>query len=109
MDRLAVKHLLLNRGMTLFDLAVACGITYDRVVKIVNGYRAPRLEEIDRISRTLSVPPAQVRVSQRARVSTEQPSRRGGRRAPTLPSRRSQSPSAARRSEHHRIGAGSRR
>jgi len=109
MDRLAVKHLLLNRGMTLFDLAVASGIRYDRIVKIVNGYRAPHPEEIDLISRTLSVPSEQVRVSQRARVWIEEPSRRGSRRAPTPPSRRSQSPSAARRSAHHRIGAGSRR
>jgi transcriptional regulator with XRE-family HTH domain len=109
MDRLAVKHLLLNRGMTLFDLAVACGIRYDRIVKIVNGYRAPRPEEIDLISRTLSVPSEQVRVSRRGRARTEEPSGRRGRRDPMLGSRGSQSPSAARRSKHRLIDDGPRR
>jgi len=55
MDRLAVKHRLLDRGMTLLQLAGATGLTYDRLVKVVNGYRAPRADELRVIATALDL------------------------------------------------------
>ena len=87
MNRLVVKHSLLDRGMTLFDLAAQCGITYDRIIKIVNGYRVPRREEIDLISRALSVSPERVHGSRWACEGTVAPSGPRSRRAPSRSSR----------------------
>lgn len=56
MDRLTIKRLLLDRDLTLFDLARNCGIPYDRAVKIVGGYRQPTPLEVETIAAALEVP-----------------------------------------------------
>lgn len=55
MNRLVIKHRLLDKGMTLAALACRIGVPYDRLVKIVNGYRRPRPEELRRISAALDM------------------------------------------------------
>jgi hypothetical protein len=42
--------------MTLFELAVKCGLPYDRAVKIVGGYRQPTPREVEAIAAALEVP-----------------------------------------------------
>ena len=60
MDRLLIKHRLLDLGMTLAELSRAANIPYDRLVKITNGYRAPRPREIDAIAQVLKLPPQEL-------------------------------------------------
>lgn len=55
MDRLAVKHRLLDRGLTLAEVARQAGIPYDRLVRLVNGYREARQEELERIAQVLDL------------------------------------------------------
>ena len=57
MDRLLIKHILLDRGMTLAELSRTTSIPYDRLVKITNGYRTPRRPEIDAIADVLELSP----------------------------------------------------
>ena len=56
MDRLLIKHRLLDKGMTLADLSRAAGIPYDRLVKILCGYRKARTEELAALASVLQVP-----------------------------------------------------
>ena len=56
MDRIRIKHRLLDKGLTLVDLAARAGLSYDRLVRIVNGYRPPRPDEVERVSRALGIP-----------------------------------------------------
>ena len=60
MNRLAIKHRLLDRGMTLAALACQIGVPYDRLVKVVNGYRQPRRSEVKRIAKALAMDPAEL-------------------------------------------------
>ena len=55
MDRLAVKHRLLDKGLTLVALSTLCDLPYDRLIKIVNGYRPPRTEELNRVAIVLDL------------------------------------------------------
>lgn len=55
MNRLAIKHALLDHGMTLVVLARTAGLSYDRIVRIVNGYRRPRPEEVRAIADALGM------------------------------------------------------
>ena len=57
MGRLALKHCLLDRGLTLVSLANQIGVSYDRIIKITNGYRQPRVEEVRAIASVLSIGP----------------------------------------------------
>ena len=61
MTRRAIKHRLLDLGMTLADVAHRTGLSYDRLIKIVNAYREPRPEEIDRIASVLAMSPEELR------------------------------------------------
>ena len=56
MNRLTVKHVLLDRGLSLVDLAREADLAYDRVIRIVNGYRPAKDEEIDAIAQILGLP-----------------------------------------------------
>lgn len=56
MNRLAIKHHLLNAGMTLAELSRAASIPYDRMVKILGGYRKVRRDELASIAAVLEVP-----------------------------------------------------
>ena len=69
MDRLAVKHRLLDKGMTLAQLASVTGVPYDRLVKIVNGYREPRPEEVQRIASVLSITPDELMMPEQTNPS----------------------------------------
>ena len=40
--------------------SAAAGLTYDRLIKVVNGYRDPRPDEVRRIAVALSVPAEEV-------------------------------------------------
>ena len=55
-DRLRIKHRLLDRGMSLVELARLSGLPYDRLVRVVNGYRPPRQHEIKSIAAALGLP-----------------------------------------------------
>jgi len=48
-----VKEALALRNMTLKDLAIEIDITYDRLSHLVNGIRAPRYEEEEKIRKFL--------------------------------------------------------
>lgn len=60
MNRVALKHRLLDRGMTMATLAGRIGVSYDRLVKVVNGYRQPRPEEVRAIASVLSMRPEEL-------------------------------------------------
>ena len=62
MDRLALKHCLLDRGLTLVSLANQIGVSYDRIIKITNGYREPRPEEVRAIATVLSMRPEELQL-----------------------------------------------
>ena len=55
MNGLLVRHKLIDRNWGLVDLARKTKITYDRLVRILNGYRPARDEEIEAIARALRV------------------------------------------------------
>ena len=55
MDRLLIKHRLLDKGMNLVELSRLTGLAYDRLVRVVNGYRSPRPEEIAAIAEALDL------------------------------------------------------
>ncbi len=55
MDRLLIKHRLLDKGMTLAELSRVTDIPYDRLVKIIGWYRTARDEELDVIASVLDV------------------------------------------------------
>jgi transcriptional regulator with XRE-family HTH domain len=59
-DRLAIKHFLLDQEMTLVRLAARAGMSYDRLIKVVNGYRPPTPSEIAAIADALDVPTAAI-------------------------------------------------
>ena len=58
MDRLRLKHRLIDESLTLVELARKTSIAYDRLVRIVNGYRTARDEEIEAIARVLGLSPS---------------------------------------------------
>jgi lambda repressor-like predicted transcriptional regulator len=57
MNRLLVKHRLLDKQMSLVDLSRQIGLPYDRVIRLVNGYRQPKPEEIDLVAKALELSP----------------------------------------------------
>ena len=56
MNRTALRHALIDRDLTLVHLARLAGLSYDRVIRIVNGYRPVRDHELQAIARALAVP-----------------------------------------------------
>lgn len=60
MDIRAVRIHLLQKGYRLKDIARLTGISYDRVVKLLNAYRQARPEEIKAIARALGIPESSI-------------------------------------------------
>jgi transcriptional regulator with XRE-family HTH domain len=58
MNRTFIKHRLVDKGLTLADLARRAELSYDRIVRIVHGYRKPMAEEVERIALILEVSPS---------------------------------------------------
>ena len=61
MDRLQVRHVLLDKGMTLRELAITSGMAYDRLIRVVNGYRPAKDEELEAIADALDLPAESIR------------------------------------------------
>ena len=57
MDRLLIKHRLLDRDLSLASLARQTGMTYDRLVRVVNGNRQATTEEVEAIANVLGLSP----------------------------------------------------
>jgi hypothetical protein len=55
MDTTLVRHRLLDRGESIVGLSRRIGIPYDRLIRILNGYRVPRRDESERIETALEV------------------------------------------------------
>ena len=60
MDGKVVRILLIQRGLQLKALSRLTGIDYDRLQKVINGYRAPRPEELTAIATVLGVPLSEI-------------------------------------------------
>lgn len=60
MDRLRIKKRLLEKNLTLVQLARLAGLNYDRVVRVVNNYRPARDHELRAIADALGVSPARI-------------------------------------------------
>ena len=56
MDRLLIRHRLLDKGMSLVELSRLTGLAYDRVIRLINGYRRPKAEEAEAIAEALELP-----------------------------------------------------
>lgn len=50
---MAVKILLIERGWMMKELSAEAGIDYERLVKIVGGYRSVRREELQQLAEVL--------------------------------------------------------
>ena len=57
MNRLLIKHRLLDRGWGLVDLARLTGLPYDRLIRLVNGYRCAQPDEVQAIAEALDLSP----------------------------------------------------
>ena len=68
MNATLIKHRLIDLNLTLLDLAKRSGMAYDRVVKVVNGYRPPRPEEIDALGSILGVEASELGREDRAHL-----------------------------------------
>jgi predicted transcriptional regulator len=55
MNRKRLRLVLVEQGKRLVDLHRLADIPYNRLIRIVNGYCAPRPEEIDRLARALGM------------------------------------------------------
>lgn len=64
MNRRLIKHLLVDHGLTLADLARRADLNYDRIVRIVHGYRKPMIDEVERMAHILGVPPQELRAAE---------------------------------------------
>jgi transcriptional regulator with XRE-family HTH domain len=56
MDERVIRIRLIETGLQLKDLSKLTGIDYDRIVKLVNGYRRPRPGEVHAIASALGIP-----------------------------------------------------
>ena len=56
----AIRIQLIRRDLKLKDLAGLSGIDYDRLQKVLHGYRQPRLEEVRAIASVLSMRPEEL-------------------------------------------------
>lgn len=61
MNRTFIKHRLVDKGLTLADLARQAELSYDRIVRIVHGYRKPTIDEVERLAQILEVPSRELR------------------------------------------------
>ena len=55
MDKALIQHTLIDHQMTLLDLSRRAAIPYDRLIKLVNGHRLPRGEEVHELATVLDV------------------------------------------------------
>ena len=60
MNTQAIRIRLIEKDMQLIDLARLSGVGYDRLQKVLHGYRSPRPEEMTSIARVLDLPIATV-------------------------------------------------
>ena len=60
MNTQAIRIRLIEKDLQLTDLARLSRIGYDRLQKILHGYRSPRQEEVTSIARILELPVAAV-------------------------------------------------
>ena len=60
MNRIAIRHRLVDKHMSLIELSRRTGLTYDRLLRVVNGYRCPKKEEIVLIAEILGTTPDQI-------------------------------------------------
>ena len=65
MDIEAIRIQLIRRGLHLTDVARGTGIAYDRLVKVMNGYRQARPEEITALAEVLGLPEAAIAAPKR--------------------------------------------
>ena len=56
MDAQRIRIRLIEKGLLVKDLARLTGLDYDRLAKLLNGYRAARDEEIRAIAKALGLP-----------------------------------------------------
>jgi len=55
-----IRIQLIRKGLRLKDISRVTGIDYDRLQKVVNGYRTPKPHEIIAIARVLELPVAEI-------------------------------------------------
>lgn len=60
MNHRLIKHVLVDRDLTLAELARLAGLSYDRTIRIIHGYRKPTAEEIERLARILGTTPGEL-------------------------------------------------
>ena len=60
MDSKRIRIALIERGERLVDLHRVTGISYNRLVRLVNGYCEPRREETQVIAAALDLGPQQI-------------------------------------------------
>jgi hypothetical protein len=63
MNTQAVRIGLIRRGFLLKDLSAKTSIDYDRLQKVLHGYRRARPDEISAIARALDLSESEVRTS----------------------------------------------
>lgn len=61
MDRKRLRIVLIEKDLRLVDLHRETGISYNRLLRIVNGYAPARDMEIDSIARTLGLTTSELR------------------------------------------------
>jgi lambda repressor-like predicted transcriptional regulator len=61
MNSQVVRIQLIRKGLLLKDLSTQSEIDYDRLQKVINGYRQPRPEEVSAIARVLGLSESEIR------------------------------------------------
>lgn len=57
---LAIKHIMLDKGMSKKKLAEESGITYQRICSYLTGYCKPNLNTLEKIINALGVNPVDI-------------------------------------------------
>ena len=58
MNTKLLRMRLIDKGLLLKDLSRETRIDYDRLQKVVHGYRRPRTDEVAAIATAIGVPPS---------------------------------------------------
>ena len=61
MNAQTIRIRLIKKNMRLKDLSIRSGVAYDRLQKILHGYRSAQEEEIGSIARVLDLPVSSLR------------------------------------------------
>jgi transcriptional regulator with XRE-family HTH domain len=64
MDRRRLRLVLVEQEKRLVDLHRVTGISYNRLVRVANGYCEPRDEELEAIAEALQVPAAVLKTAE---------------------------------------------